>query len=83
MDQNEVKYDKLLKIKTTGRDDSRSDQYCYPYEPTPYGVLERLAYCGYLGEKESSDRLRMWKKAEWIFFSGVAGQMPDHRRGVR
>ena len=22
MDQNEVKYDKLLKIKTTGRDDS-------------------------------------------------------------
>jgi hypothetical protein len=28
MDQNEVKYDKLLKIKTTGRDDSRSDQYC-------------------------------------------------------
>lgn len=51
MDQNEVKYDKLLKIKTTGRDDSRSDQYCYPYEPTPYGVLERLAYCGYLGKK--------------------------------
>ena len=27
MDQNEVKYDKLLKIKTTGRDDSRADQY--------------------------------------------------------
>ena len=51
MDQNEVKYDKLLKIKTTGRDDSRSDQYCYPYEPTPYCVLERLAYCGYLGKK--------------------------------
>lgn len=51
MDQNEVKYDKLLKIKTTGRDDSRADQYCYPYEPTPYGVLERLAYCGYLGKK--------------------------------
>ena len=51
MDQNEVKYDTLLKIKTTGRDDSRSDQYCYPYEPTPYGVLERLAYCGYLGKK--------------------------------
>ena len=51
MDQNEVKYDKLLKIKTTGRDDSRSDQYCYPYEPTPYCVLERLAYCGYLGKR--------------------------------
>ena len=43
MDQNEVKYDKLLKIKTTGRDDSRADHYCNPYEPTPYGELERLA----------------------------------------
>ena len=51
MNQNETQWDKLLKIKTTGRDDSRSDQYCYPYEPTPYGVLERLAYCGYLGKK--------------------------------
>ena len=64
MDQNEVKYDKLLKIKTTGRDDSRSDQYCYPYEPTPYGVLERLAYCGYLGKK---NHLMDVEKAEWIF----------------
>ena len=51
MDQNEVKYDKLLKIITTGRDDSRSDQFWYPYEPTPFCVLERLAYCGYLGKK--------------------------------
>ena len=32
-----------MKIKTSGRDDSRSDQYRYPYEPTPYSVLERLA----------------------------------------
>lgn len=43
MDQNETKWDKLLKIKTTGRDDSHADQYRYPYEPTPYLVLERLA----------------------------------------
>ena len=40
---NENTWDKLLKIKTTGRDDSNSDQYHYPYEPTPYCVLERLA----------------------------------------
>ena len=26
-----------------GRDDSRSDLYRYPYEPTPYCVLERMA----------------------------------------
>lgn len=37
----ENKWDKLLKIHTMGRDDSNADQYHYPYEPTPYSVLER------------------------------------------
>ena len=46
MDQQELQWDKLLKIKTTGRDDSNADQYKYPYEPTPYSVLERLANSG-------------------------------------
>lgn len=32
MTENE--WDKLLKIQTTGRDDSHSDTYRYPYEPT-------------------------------------------------
>ena len=36
----ENKWDKLLKIHTMGRDDSNADQYHYPYEPTPYSVLE-------------------------------------------
>lgn len=49
--QNEQKWDKLLKIRTTGRDDSRANQYCYPYEPTPYCVLERLAQSGYITRK--------------------------------
>lgn len=53
MDQNEIQWDKLLKIKTTGRDDSHSDQYRYPYEPTPYGVLERLANSGMIGKKNT------------------------------
>ena len=52
MSDNEKTWDKLLKIKTTGRDDSNSDQYRYPYEPTPYGVLERLANSGYIGKKD-------------------------------
>ena len=43
---NEEKWDRLLHIRTTGRDDSHSDQYRYPYEPTPYTVLERLANSG-------------------------------------
>lgn len=48
---NEIKWDKLLHVKTTGRDDSRADQYHYPYEPTPYAVLERLGNSGYITKK--------------------------------
>lgn len=44
----EEKWDRLLQIRTTGRDDSGADQYRYPYEPTPYCVLERLANTGYI-----------------------------------
>ena len=39
----EEQWDKLLRIHTTGRDDSKADQFRYPYEPTPYSVLQRLA----------------------------------------
>ena len=45
-DKNEARWDKLLRIRTMGRDDSGADQYRYPYEPTPYCVLERLANSG-------------------------------------
>jgi len=45
---NEHEWDKLLKISTSGRDDSRSDEYNYPYEPTPYSVLLRLAESGHI-----------------------------------
>ena len=44
--RNEEQWDKLLRIRTSGRDDSRADSYRYPYEPTPYPVLERLAGSG-------------------------------------
>lgn len=52
MVENENTWDKLLQIKTTGRDDSNSDQYRYPYEPTPYGVLERLTNSGMIRKKD-------------------------------
>ena len=52
MADNENMWDKLLKIKTSGRDDSNSDQYHYPYEPTPYSVLERLANSGFIRKKD-------------------------------
>ena len=47
-EQEENQWDRLLKIKTMGRDDSNADQYRYPYEPTPYAVLERLANSGWI-----------------------------------
>lgn len=53
MNQIESQWDKLLKIKTTGRDDSRSDQYRYQYEPTQYLVLERLANSGLISKKNT------------------------------
>lgn len=40
-------------IKTAGRDDSHSDGEHHPYEPTDYGVLERLANSGYIGKKDT------------------------------
>lgn len=52
MRNNEIMWDDLIKVKTTGRDDSRSDQYRYPYEPTPYLVLERLANSGLLRKND-------------------------------
>lgn len=46
MIDQEKTWDRLLQIKTTGRDEVNSDEYRFPYEPTPYSVLERLAGSG-------------------------------------
>ena len=43
---HEQTWDDSLHIRTVGRDDTNSDEYRYPYEPTPYCVLERLAESG-------------------------------------
>ena len=45
-------WDKRLQINTVGRDDLNADEYRYPYEPTPYCVLERLAESGLIGEND-------------------------------
>lgn len=52
MTGNENTWDTLLQIKTAGRDDANSDEYRYPYEPTPYNVLERLANSGFLDKSD-------------------------------
>ena len=43
MTEQEKTWDQRLQIQTMGRDDQNADEYRYPYEPTPYCVLERLA----------------------------------------
>ncbi len=52
MTDNESVWDNRLQIKTVGRDDTSSDEYRYPYEPTPYCVLERLASSGLFGKDD-------------------------------
>ena len=52
MRDHENTWDKLLQIKTIGRDDLSADEYHHPYEPTPYCVLERLAESGLIGQND-------------------------------
>lgn len=52
MANSENSWDKLLQIKTVGRDETNADEYHHPYEPTPYSVLERLANSGFIGKDD-------------------------------
>lgn len=47
---DEQAWERLLNIKTAGRDDSQFDGEHHPYEPTDYAVLERLISTGYIGK---------------------------------
>lgn len=49
----EQEWEQLLQIKTAGRDDSHSDGEHHPYEPTDYGVLEKLANSGSIRKKDT------------------------------
>lgn len=53
MKDREQSWDKLLQIRTAGRDESGADEYHHPYEPTDYRVLERLAGSGLIGEGDT------------------------------
>ena len=50
MMKQEQNWDNRLQISTIGRDASHADEYRFPYEPTPYCVLQRLAESGLIGE---------------------------------
>ena len=45
---SEQDWDRKLHIQTCGRDESEADDIHFPYEPTPYSVMERLARNGYI-----------------------------------
>ena len=48
----EVELDRFLKIKTNGRDDSNSNFINYPYEATPYSVLQALANSEHISKRD-------------------------------
>lgn len=50
---DEKQWEKLLRIKTTGRDDTHSNSTFFPYEPSSYQVLERLVKSGYISKKNT------------------------------
>ena len=52
MTHSENNWDKLLQVRTAGRDDTNADLYHHPYEPTPYSVLERLTGSGLVGKDD-------------------------------
>ena len=52
MADKEHSWDKLLQIKTTGRDETNADEYHHPYEPTSYCVLERLVSSDLIAEED-------------------------------
>ena len=53
MTDKEILWDNRLKINTNGRDEENADDYRFPYEPTPYCILERLAEGGFIGENDT------------------------------
>lgn len=48
----EQEIEKMLRIKTTGRDDSNSNLTNYPYEATSYEVLKELVSREYIGKDD-------------------------------
>ncbi|MFQ9156653.1 MAG: hypothetical protein ACLR5B_03175 [Blautia sp.] len=68
-------------IKTTGRDDIHSDQYRYPYEPTAYTVLERLATSGLI-RKITQCWIDGTGKGRVCFFLSYQTRCKIHRCGV-
>lgn len=76
---SEQEWEQVLQIKTTGRDDNRSDAEHHPYEPTDYCVLERLANSGYITKQNTLIDYGSGKGRVSIF---MANQTRCHSIGI-
>ena len=76
---SEQEWEQVLQIKTTGRDDSRSDAEHHPYEPTDYCILERLANSGYITKQNTLIDYGSGKGRVSIF---MANQTRCHSIGI-
>ena len=72
---SEKYWDEKLQIHTCGRDDSAEDANHFPYEPTPYTVLQRLAEEGGIGKDQhvidygsGKGRAAFFLNQCWTFF---------------
>ena len=70
---DEFLIDAKLHIDTTGRDERYSDTYRYPYEPTAYGVLERIAESGYITKDDYLIDYGSGKGRVPIYFNDLVG----------
>lgn len=69
----EQQWEKKLNIQTVGRDASHADAYRYPYEPTDYAVLRRLADSGLLSRDNILIDYGCGKGRVGIFLHAVVG----------
>ena len=70
---SEQDWDKKLHIFTCGRDAAEEDGHHFPYEPTPYRVLERLAESGYISKGSHVLDYGCGKGRVCIFLSSECG----------
>ena len=82
MNDLEVELDRFLKIKTNGRDDSKSNHINYPYEATPYCVLQRLANSGFVSKKDKIVDFGSGKGRVSFYLAFANSSLENHKKCI-